>query len=71
MRLTEVIKNCNLELFDKEYKDLYGNTYQNKDLDLKELEQLEVRDVNIFYKRKQATFYIIGLYEMTHKKEVE
>ena len=72
MELKEVLKNYRLSGFEIEFKDLYGNSYDKKDLSVKQLfkiENLEVRDVKIYFRLKKATFVLIGLYELI--KEVK
>jgi hypothetical protein len=67
MELKEVLKNYRLSGFKIEFKDLYGNSYDKKDLSVKQLfkiEDLEVRDVKIYFRLKKATFVLIGLYEL-------
>lgn len=67
MKLKEVLKNYRLSGFEIEFKDFYGNSYSKKDLSVKQLfkiEDLEVRNVNINFKLKKATFYLNGLYEL-------
>lgn len=67
MELKEVLKNYRLSGFEIEFKDFYGNSYDKKDLSVKQLfkiEDLEVRNVNINFKLKKATFYLNGLYEL-------
>lgn len=67
MILKELLKNYKLRGFDIEFKDLYGNTHKKKELTPEEvlkIEDLEVRNVNINFRLKKATFYLIDLYEL-------
>ena len=71
MKLKELLKNYSFSLYDITLKDLYGNEYKKKDLDVKDIikiEELEVRNVNINFRLKEATFYIIDLYETLRNK---
>ena len=72
MKLKELLKNYKLRNYDITFKDLYGNTHKKVDLTpekILKIEELEVRNVDIFFIRKEATFYLIGLYELM--KEVK
>lgn len=67
MKLNEFMKNYSLKGFDIEYKDLYANIYKKDDLYAKtilKIEDLEIRDVHIYFRLKKVTFVLIGLYEL-------
>ena len=67
MKLNEFMKDYNLKGFDIEYKDLYANSYKKNDLyaeTILKIESLEIRDVQIYFRLKKATFVLIGLYEL-------
>lgn len=74
MKLKEVMKKYKLSGFGIRYKDFYGNVYRKIDLPpekILKIEELEVRDVNINFITKKATFYLIDLWELIHQKEGE
>lgn len=67
MKLNEFMKDYNLKGFDIEYKDLYANSYKKNDLYAKTIlaiENLEIRDVQIYFRLNKITFVLIGLYEL-------
>lgn len=74
MILKELLKKYSFKDYKIIYKDLYGNEYQKTDLrpeTIQKIEELEVRNVNIHFKLKEATFYIIGLYELLKEEQKE
>lgn len=71
MRLKEVLKKISFKDYKITFKDLYGNEYEMEDFyasTLYKIEELEVRNANINFKRKEATFYLIGFYELLEDK---
>lgn len=74
MVLKELLKNYSFKGFKITYKDLYGNEYKKADLyanTIYKIEELEVRNVNINFRLKEATFYLIGLYELLRDEKKE
>lgn len=72
MKLKELLKKFSFKDYTIYFKDLYGNEYEKTDFyaqKILKIEELEVRNVNINFKRKEATFYLIGFYELL--KEVK
>ncbi len=72
MKLKELLKKFSFKGYTIYFKDLYGNEYEKTDFyaqKILKIEELEVRNVNINFKRKEATFYLIGFYELL--KEVK
>lgn len=74
MLLKELLKNFSFKDYKITFKDLYGNEYEMMDFyasTLYKIEELEVRNVNINFKRKEATFYLIDLYELLKDEKNE
>lgn len=74
MILKELLKNYSFKDYKIIFKDLYGNEYKKEDLyaqTIYKIEELEARNVNIHFRLKEATFYIIGLYELLKEEQKE
>lgn len=70
MILEELLKKWSFKDYKIIFKDLYGNEYKKEDLrpeTIQKIEALEVRNANVNFKLKSATFYIIDLYELLKK----
>jgi len=69
MKVIELVREYHLELFEKTYKDVYGITHNL--VNLKELAQLEVRDVNINFKINKATICVLDIEKIDRYKKIE
>lgn len=64
----EVVKDYNLELFEKEYRDIYMN--DSHSINLQILKDLYVRNLDINFKRNKAIIYVFDI-EKYDNKEVK
>lgn len=74
MKLNEFMKDYSLKGYDIEFKDVYGNSYKKNDLYAKtilKIENLEIRDVHVYFRLKKATFCLINLYELMKEEEIK
>lgn len=74
MILKELLKKHSFKDYKIIYKDLYGNEYQKTDLrpeTIQKIEELEVRNASVFFRLKEAMFYLIGLYELLKEEQKE
>lgn len=65
----EVIKDYNLELFDKEYRDIYYN--DSHSINLQVLKELPVRDIKINFMTNKVIIWVLGIEKYDKKKEEE
>lgn len=66
MKVIELVREYHLELFEKTYKDVYGGIHNL--VNLKELAQLEVRDVSINLKNNKATICVLDIEKIDKNK---
>ena len=74
MILKELLKNFSFKDYKIIFKDLYGNEYEKIDLrpeTILKIEELEVRDVKIYFRLKKATFVLINLWELLDNEKKE
>ena len=64
----EVVKDYNLELFEKEYRDIYMN--DSHSINLQILKDLYVRNLDINFKTNKAIIYVFDI-EKYDNKEVK
>ncbi len=67
MKLKELMKKFSFKDYEMIFKDLYGNEHKKIDLTpelIYKIEELEVRNIDINFKLKKATIYLIGLFEL-------
>lgn len=64
----EVVKDYHLELFEKEYRDIYMN--DSHSINLQILKDLYVRNLDINFKTNKAIIYVFDI-EKYDNKEVK
>lgn len=63
----EVVKEFHLELFDKEYRDIYYN--DSHSINLQELKNLEVRNIDINFRMNKAIIWCYDIENYDRKEE--
>ncbi len=67
MKVIDVIKEFHLELFDKEYRDIYYN--DSHSINLQILKNLEVRNIDINFKTNKAIIWCLNIEKYDRKEE--
>lgn len=67
MKVIDVIKEFHLELFDKEYRDIYMN--DSHSINLQILKELYVRDFKVNLKTNKVIIYVIGIENYDRKED--
>ena len=63
----EVVKDYHLELFEKEYRDIYMN--DSHSINIQILKDLYVRDFKVNLKTNRAIIYVFGIEKYDRKED--
>ena len=66
--VVEVVKEYHLELFEKEYRDIYMN--DSHSINLQVLKDLYVRDFRVNLKTNKVIIYVIGIENYDRKEDI-